>query len=128
MYDDFMSEIAQYNSGIERFMEAKVFNKVKVLLISMCCYGNFCMPILRWPYIPVQEEDKVQRLWLNWVSLRFKLGKAVRETVGTLSSKYYPDGKIAMNILDKWIEREYPTLLFVEDELRDLSFHQEKSG
>lgn len=96
----------------------------------MCSLSNiFYFPfIFRWPHIPLKEEDKNKKLWLHWVSERFRIGKAVNETVGALSSKYYPDGKTAMSLLDNWIEQEYPTLQFVEDELRDLSFNQKKSG
>lgn len=84
------------------------------------------MFILRWPHIHLEEVDKNKKVWLQWVSQRFKVGKSVKATVGTLSSICYPDGKTSMSVLDKWIEQEYPTLLFVEDELRDLTFHQEK--
>jgi hypothetical protein len=45
-------------------------------------------------------------------------------------SSGWESSKVPMSILDKLIEKmegkEHPILMFVEDELRDLIFHQEK--
>lgn len=63
------------------------------------------------------------------MSLRLKVSKMIKKCVGTMSAIYHPNGIIPMSILDKLIEKgetEHLTLLFVEDELRDLAFNQEK--
>ena len=69
-------------------------------------------------------------VWYEWTSVRLKVSIVVKKTVETLSAIYHPDGKVPMSILDKLIEKmegkEHPILMFVEDELRDLIFHQEK--
>ena len=62
--------------------------------------------------------------------MRLRVSIVVKETVESLSAIYHPVWEVPMSIWDELIEKtkgkEHPILIFVEDELRDLTFHQEK--
>lgn len=61
---------------------------------------------------------------LSVVSLRYKVGKEVREALKDMSHICYPVGQPTLATMNNLIDRESPVPEFIESELLELIFEQ----
>ena len=78
----------------------------------------------RWPYL-ASEENQHEPDWLALSKMRFKVAKQVRGTLQNMASLCYPEGEPSMAMMDELLAN-ISHVDFVENELVELVFHQEK--